>query len=66
MLKIKGNQICAKANNVTKEDIIKANNHSIGVRLWGIDDKNTMKDVYKLKIEGMTVNFPDKLMKLVK
>ena len=63
-LRIKGNQICPRANNVTKEDIIKANNYSLGVRLWGINSEEIMKKVYKLEIEGMTVNFPDKLIKL--
>ena len=64
LLKIKGNLICPKANDITKEDIIKANNYNIGVRLWGIDSEETMKNVYKLETEGMTVNFPDKLIKL--
>ncbi len=64
LLRIKGNQICPRANNVTKEDIIKANNYSLGVRLWGINSEEIMKKVYKLEIEGMTVNFPDKLIKL--
>lgn len=66
LLKINGNQICPKANEVTKEDIIKANNHHVGVRLWGINNEETMKNVYKLRIEGMTVNFPDKLIELMK
>ena len=50
---------------VSKEDIEIANNNGFGVRLWGIDNEEIMKKVYKLNIEGMTVNFPDKLIKLL-
>ena len=50
---------------VSKEDIEIANNNGLGVRLWGIDNEEIMKKVYKLNIEGMTVNFPDKLIKLL-
>ncbi len=65
ILKINGNQICPKANLVSKEDIEIANNNGLGVRLWGINNEEIMKKVYKLNIEGMTVNFPDKLIELL-
>ncbi len=65
ILKIRGTQICPRASLVSKEDIEIANNNGLGVRLWGIDNEEIMKKVYKLNIEGMTVNFPDKLIKLL-
>lgn len=65
LLRINGNQICPRASLVSKEDIEIANNNGLGVRLWGIDNEEIMKKVYKLNIEGMTVNFPDKLIKLL-
>lgn len=65
ILKINGAQICPKASLVSKEDIEIANNNGVGVRLWGIDNEEIMKKVYKLNIEGMTVNFPDKLIELL-
>lgn len=65
LLKIKGSQICPKANLVSKEDIEIANTNGLGVRLWGINNKEIMQKVYKLNIEGMTVNFPDKLIELL-
>lgn len=65
ILKINGAQICPKASLVSKEDIEIANNNGLGVRLWGIDNEEIMKKVYKLNIEGMTVNFPDKLIELL-
>lgn len=65
ILKINGNQICPQAINVTSEEIKLANSKGIGVRLWGVTDEEIMKNVYKLNIEGMTVNFPDKLKELL-
>lgn len=66
VLKINGQQICPKAELVFKEDIKLANKNGLGVRLWGIYNEEIMKKVYRLNIEGMTVNFPDKLYKLIK
>ncbi len=65
LLKINGTQICPKASLVSKEDIEFANKNGVGVRLWGINNEEIMEKVYKLNIEGMTVNFPDKLIKLL-
>ncbi len=65
LLKIKGTQICPKASNVTKNDIELAKKNGLKVRLWGVLDEKIMKDVYKLDINGMTVNFPDKLKHLM-
>ena len=64
--KINGTQICPKASLVSKEDIEFANNNDVGVRLWGIKNEEIMKEVCDLNIEGMTVNFPDKLINLLK
>lgn len=66
LLKIKGQQICPKAELVSKEDIELANKNGLSVRLWGIYNEEIMKKVYKFNIEGMTVNFPDKLYGLIK
>ena len=65
LLKINGNQICPKAEDVTKEDIDLANKNGLGVRLWGIRNEEIMKKVFDLNTEGMTVNFPDKLTELI-
>lgn len=66
LLKIDGNQICPKACFVTEAGIELAKKNNLGVRLWGISNEDIMKKVYKLDIEGMTVNFPDKLIKLLR
>lgn len=65
LLSIKGSQICPKADKVSNSSIEIANSNKLGVRLWGIRDEEIMQKVYKLNIEGMTVNFPDKLKVLI-
>lgn len=65
LLSIKGSQICPKADKVSNSSIELANRKRLGVRLWGIRDEEIMQKVYKLNIEGMTVNFPDKLKVLI-
>lgn len=42
-----------------------AKSSKLGVRLWGVSDETIMKKVYNLDIEGMTVDFPDKLFKMI-
>ena len=65
LLSIKGSQICPKADKVSNSSIELANSNKLGVRLWGIHDEEIMQKAYKLNIEGMTVNFPDKLKVLI-
>lgn len=66
LLKIHGNQICPKAVLTSEESIQLATNAKIGVRLWGISDEEIMKKVCAFNIEGMTINFPDKLYEFLK
>ena len=65
LLKINGTQICPKADNVTRDDIELANKSGLRVRLWGVSNEKIIENVYKLDIDGMTVNFPDKLQNLM-
>lgn len=65
LLKINGTQICPRADNVTKDDIELANKNGLRVRLWGVLNEQIMENVYKFDIDGMTVNFPDKLQHLM-
>lgn len=62
---IRGNQICPAARHAAAADIDLARQWGMGVRLWGISDEETMKRVFPLRTEGMTVNFPDKLKQLM-
>lgn len=65
LVKISGNQICPPANLVSKEGIKLARENGLSVRLWGVSNEEIMERVYKFDIDGMTVNFPDKLKRLM-
>ena len=64
-MKISGNQICPPADLVSENGIKLARKNNLGVRLWGVSNENIMLKVYNLDIDGMTVNFPDKLNELI-
>jgi glycerophosphoryl diester phosphodiesterase len=66
MKKINGSQLCPKACNITKELVDKVNASGMRVRAWGITDTDIMKEMCALDIDGMTINFPDKLYEYLK
>jgi glycerophosphoryl diester phosphodiesterase len=59
-------ELCPKADILTPEKV--AYWHSLGfrVRAWGVADEDIMKHAYDCGVDGMTVNFPDKLCAYVK
>ena len=65
LIKISGNQICPPANLFSIEGIKLARENGLSVRLWGVSNEEIMERVYKFDIDGMTVNFPDKLKRLM-
>lgn len=65
LLEINGIQICPNAEDVTIEDIKLANKSGVWVRLWGVSNEDIMRKAFNFNIDGMTVNFPDKLKELM-
>lgn len=61
LLEIGGEEIAPKAELVTVELMKKWRNAGLGVRAWGVRDDMLMKRMCDLGVDGMTVNFPDKL-----
>lgn len=59
-------ELCPKADLLTAEKV--AYWHSLGfrVRAWGVTDEDIMKQAYDCGVDGMTVNFPDKLCAYIK
>ena len=55
-------EYCPKANLVTAEDVQKWHNAGFRVRAWGVSNEELMRAVYDSGADGMTVNFPDKLV----
>ena len=61
LLDIGGEEIAPKAEYITEEIMEKLRNLNLGVRAWGVSSISLMKKMCALKVDGMTVNFPDRL-----
>ena len=48
-----------------KENVEKWRKLGFGVRAWGVVNQDLMKNAYFSGVDGMTVNFPDKLTELI-
>ena len=59
-------ELCPKADLLTEENV--AYWHSLGfrVRAWGVANEEIMKKAFDCGVDGMTVNFPDKLTAYMK
>jgi glycerophosphoryl diester phosphodiesterase len=66
LLEIGGEEIAPKAELVTKELMEKWRNAGLGVRAWGVSSIALMKKMCCLGVDGMTVNFPDRLREFLK
>lgn len=66
VLSVSGEQICPFAANVTPELIKQARKSGLSVRAWGVSSEEIMRSLYDLGVDGMTVNFPDKLTEYIK
>lgn len=54
-------QLCPKAEIITPQMVQEYKNMGYSVRAWGVKDENVMRDMIACGVDGMTVNFPDKL-----
>lgn len=54
-------QACPQGKIVTPELVSWLHGQGFSVRAWGIKNEDLMKKVYDAGVDGMTVNFPDKL-----
>lgn len=54
-------QICPKACLLTPELVRALHEEGFSVRAWGVKDEETMKNAVRCGVDGMTVNFPDRL-----
>ena len=61
LIGIGGEEIAPKASELTEENIALYRSRGLGVRAWGVQSIELMKKMCTLKVDGMTVNFPDRL-----
>lgn len=57
-----GEQLCPQAENLTPEKVAKWHGMGYEVRAWGCSDVHLMRHAYHCGVDGMTVNFPDRLV----
>ena len=55
-------QLCPRANTVTPELARRLQAEGFVVRAWGVGTEELMRQVVEAGADGMTVNFPDKLI----
>lgn len=58
-------ELCPKGVLVTPEAVRRWHDMGFHVRAWGIGDEALMKQVHDAGVNGMTVNFPDKLREYI-
>lgn len=58
---IGGEEIAPEAELLSGELMKKCRNAGLGVRAWGVSNIALMKKMCALGVDGMTVNFPDRL-----
>lgn len=59
-------QICPKADILTPALVRSLHGEGFNVRAWGVGDEATMKRAFHCGVDGMTVNFPDRLRALLR
>ena len=47
---------------MTQESVRTLRDTGLGVRAWGVSKVDLMKKMCRLEVDGMTVNFPDRLI----
>lgn len=66
LLDIGGNQICPAARLLEPEDVALAKEYGLEVRAWGIADEALMFHALHCGVDGMTINFPDRLAEVLR
>ena len=58
-------EVCPKADILDKMIVKYWKDKGYSVRAWGVQNQKIMKKMVKIGVDGMTVNFPDKLTKIL-
>ena len=66
LLSIGGEEMAPMAQKVTTELMQKWRSAGLGVRAWGVSSIDLMKKMCMFGVDGMTVNFPDRLFQHLK
>lgn len=66
LLDIGGEQICPAAKLLKPEDVRLAKESGLEVRAWGVSTEKLMHHALSCGVDGMTINFPDKLAEVLR
>jgi glycerophosphoryl diester phosphodiesterase len=61
LLEIGGEELGLSADDITEERLEECRRAGLGIRAWGASTITRMKRMCDLGVDGMTVNFPDRL-----
>ena len=61
LLSIGGEEMCPMAEKITPELMKEWRDAGLNVRAWGVTNVPIMKNMCDAGVDGMTVNFPDRL-----
>ena len=61
LLNISGEEMAPQAEYITDDMVKKLRSRGLGIRAWGVFNVALMKKMCALNVDGMTVNFPDRL-----
>jgi glycerophosphoryl diester phosphodiesterase len=62
LVAMRADEYCPRATLVTRESVTRLHREGFRVRAWGISDEALMRNAVDCGCDGMTVNFPDKLV----
>ena len=61
LLHVSGEEMAPQAEYITVDMIKELRSKGLGIRAWGVFNVSLMKKMCMLNVDGMTVNFPDRL-----
>jgi len=65
LLDIGGEEMAPRAGGITDAIMKKLRSINLGVRAWDVSNTYVMKQMCSLQVDGMTVNFPDRLFQFM-
>ena len=63
---IDGRQVCPRAELITPDQVKLAHRHGLEVSAWGIQNLEIMNNMLTLEVDGIIIDFPDKLIEALK
>ena len=66
LIDISADEYCPRGRTLTAEWVQKLHRYGFNVRAWGVENEEMMKALYDMGVDGMTVNFPDKLTEYIR